>query len=233
MPKTGNGQGARRRPPRARTPAVACNAAGLPRGRLHRRARAADAGARRNRPGRFAERAPGRGGRGPHRSGPRALGRVSRADGGGAAGLVARGLGAAPPIGSAHPGPSGGRAWRRGLARQRRPHLPRRLLLLASERLRSRGLRAGRPPADPALARRGRPHPMRVPSGREWPGLRDPDPPRGATGAERCLPDRRRRGGALLAQGVGRRAPRAGLRRDPPAGRDRVPRHPVACARAG
>ena len=233
MPKTGNGQGARRRPPRAHTPAAARTAARLLRGRLHRRARAADAAARRDRPGRVAERAPGRGGRGPHRSGPRALGGVSRAGGGGAADLAACGLGAAPPLRAAHPGPAGGRAWRRGLARQRRPHLPRRFLLLTSERLRSRGLRAGRTPADPALARRGRPHPMPVPSGREWPGLRDPDPLRGAAGAERCLPDRRRRGGALLAQGVGRRAPRAGLRRDPPAGRNRVPRHPVARARAG
>ena len=201
-------------------------AARLPRARLHRPTRASGA------PARVTERAPGRGRRAPLRRRPRTRGRLSRADPAGARD-AARGLGAPPPHGSPRPGPARGRARRRALARERRPHLPRRLLLLAAERVRPRRLRPGRAPPDRVRAPRRRPHPLPVPPRGEQPGVRDAHAARGEAGAERQLRDRRRRGGALLAQGVGRRAARARLRRHAAARRERVPRHRVERARRG
>ena len=216
-PKTVDAQWARRRRPGSLDPAVPRGRARVPRPRLHRRAGGAGAAARGG-AARVAERPPGRGRRAPRGRRPRALGRLPGARPAGAGGRAARGRGAPPPRGASRSGPAGRGARRRGLARQRRPHLPRRLLLLPAERLRSRRLRAGRTPADPLRTRRRRPHPLPVPPRGEQPGLRDPDAPRGEALAERQLPDRRRRSGALLAQGMGRRAPRAGIRRHAAAG---------------
>ena len=73
---------------------------------------------------------------------------------------------AAPPLRTLRPGPRRRRAGRSGLARQRRHDLPRRLLLLAAERLRPRRLRTRRAPCGPLRACRSGATPLPDPLGR-------------------------------------------------------------------
>jgi hypothetical protein len=164
------------------------------------------------------------------RSGPLPRRRVSGADRRAAFARAALCLPSPPQRRAAGAESRGCGSGRRSVVHQRRPNLPRRLLLLGAQCLRPRRLRAWHATLGAFHARGGGPALLPHPLGRSRRRVRGADAPRRPALTTRRVSDPGRCRRALLGPGLGRRISRGLVRRDAPCGRGGVSRRR---ARAG